>query len=102
MNPTFEDFWNAYDKKVGKKSKIEAKWNKLSLGTKLKIMDYIPKYKEAQPNKKYRKNPETFFNNDSWEDEIIYYNRAKVIPVNEPEHVSVFDKMRNNYGVTGS
>lgn len=75
--PTFEDFWNDYDKKVGKKSLIEKKWNKLDQDTKNKIMDYIPYYKHSQPDKKYRKNPETFLNNESWNDELIIPTNKK-------------------------
>ena len=70
-NIEFDIFWNFYDKKVGKKEKIETKWNKLTLEVQQKIIDYIPKYIESQPDKKYRKNPETFLNNESWNDEII-------------------------------
>lgn len=69
---SFENFWNLYDKKVGLKSKIEKKYNKLSLKDKMLIFEHLPKYKEAVPNKKYRKNPETYLNNKSWLDEIIY------------------------------
>lgn len=69
--PDFNDFWNLYDKKVGKKDKIEKKWNGLSQKTKEKIMEYIPNYIISQPNKRFRKNPETFLNNDGWEDELI-------------------------------
>lgn len=68
---SFEEFWNDYDKKVGDKSKIEKKYNALPIKTKESIKEYLPKYKKAQPNKKYRKNPETFLNNKSWNDEII-------------------------------
>ena len=75
---SFDKFWNLYDKKVGKKSKIEKKWNKLSDKDRKNIISYLPKYKEAQPNKKYRKNPETFLNNESWNDEIISDKKAKV------------------------
>lgn len=67
----FENFWNDYDKKVGKKSKIESKWNKLKESEREEIMDHIPKYKLSQPDKQYRKNPETYLNNRGWEDEII-------------------------------
>ena len=67
----FIKFWNLYDKKVGKKEKVEKKYNKLSLETKKKIFKHLVKYKEAQPNKQYRKNPDTYLNNDSWNDEII-------------------------------
>jgi hypothetical protein len=67
----FEDFWNEYDKKVGSKEKLIQKWKKISDDDKIMIKEYIPHYKIAQPNKQYRKNPETFLNNKSWNDEII-------------------------------
>ena len=35
------------------------------------MIKYIPNYKSATPDKKYRKNPETFLNNRSWKDELI-------------------------------
>ncbi len=70
--PEFEEFWNAYDKKVGSKDKISKKWNKLANRDKNLIMQYIPKYKNAVPDKQYRKNPETFLNNKSWNDELIF------------------------------
>lgn len=70
-NIPFEDFWDLYDKKVGDKVKIARKWEKLSEVDRQAIMLYVPKYKQAQPDKQYRKNPETFLNNKSWNDEII-------------------------------
>lgn len=73
--PTFDDFWDEYDKKVGSKDKIKKQWDKLPQKTKEQIMAYIPNYKLSQPDKKYRKNAETFFNNESWNDEIIYTNK---------------------------
>lgn len=69
--PAFSDFWNLYDKKVGSRDRIEKKWNSLSQKTKEQIIDYLPGYLEATPEKTYRKNPQTFLNNESWEDEII-------------------------------
>lgn len=71
--PSFDDFWDAYDKKVGR-DKCEGKWEYVSQSDREKIMAHIPLYKDAQPNKKYRKNPETYFNNKSWNDEIIISN----------------------------
>jgi uncharacterized protein YdaU (DUF1376 family) len=68
----FEIFWNLYDKKVGDKIKIEKKWNELNLEVQKQILEYIPKYKNSQPDKKFRKDPSTFFNNKGWNDEIIY------------------------------
>ena len=37
-------------------------------------MNYIELYKQSQPDKQFRKNPETFLNNKSWNDEIINTN----------------------------
>lgn len=67
----FSDFWILYDKKVGEKNKLEKKWLKLSDDDRTKIMQHIPKYKLSQPEKQYRKNPETYLNNKAWNDEII-------------------------------
>lgn len=66
----FESFWDLYDKKVGR-PKAEKKWAGLSKKDRLAVMEYIPKYKAAQPEKRYRKHPTTFLNNRAWEDEII-------------------------------
>lgn len=68
---SFSEFWDLYDKKTGK-FKCEKKWNKLNSTDRKLIMEYIPEYIKANPNKQYRKHPETFLNNRSWEDEIIY------------------------------
>ena len=67
----FEQFWDDYDKKVGDKNKLADKWKKIPESDKLRIMEYIPAYKKAQPEKRFRKNPETFINQKSWNDEII-------------------------------
>lgn len=74
INIGFENFWDLYDKKRGDKNKLEMKWISLTDEERQKIIDYIPKYKLSQPNKTYRKDPQTFFNNKSWNDEIIMSN----------------------------
>jgi len=71
INISFDTFWNAYNKKVGSIKKIEPKWNKLKDSERVAIIEYIPKYITAQPDKKFRKDPATFLNNESWNDEII-------------------------------
>lgn len=73
---TFEEFWELYDKKVGSKSKLKRKWELISESDRAKIKDYIPLYIHSQPDKRYRKNPETFLNNKSWNDEI--YGAKKI------------------------
>jgi len=81
---SFLTFWELYDKKVGR-PKCEKKWSKLSLEDQTKILDYIPRYKEATPDKKYRKNPETFLNNRSWEDELPAIKTApRILPTFTP------------------
>lgn len=71
INISFDDFWVLYDKKVGNKTKLEKKWNSLSDEQRETAMKHIPKYKKSQPDKMYRKNPETYLNNESYYDEII-------------------------------
>jgi len=77
VNVPFDSFWDLYDKKVGEKGKLFKKWLKLSDDERVKIIEHIPQYKLAQPDKKYRKNPETYLNNKSWNDEIINANGTK-------------------------
>jgi hypothetical protein len=71
INIDFEWFWNEYDKKVGDKQKLKKKWNKLTDIERQNAMNYIDLYKQSVPDKQFRKNPETFLNNKSWNDEII-------------------------------
>jgi len=71
VNIDFDFFWDFYDKKVGEKVKIKKKWDKLTDEEREKAFNFIESYKIAQPDKYYRKNPETFINNKSWNDEII-------------------------------
>lgn len=68
---TFEEFWNDYDKKIDSK-KCKVKWAKIPDADKLKIKEFLPKYKESTPDIQYRKNPATFLNNQCWNDQIVY------------------------------
>ena len=54
------------------------KWNKLSQKDKDNIMIYVPKYVEATPETKYRKNPETFFNRRAWENELPARSKEQI------------------------
>jgi hypothetical protein len=71
INIDFEYYWNEYDKKIGDKKKLKSKWDKLSDQERQDAMNYIDLYKISVPDKQFRKNPETFLNNKSWNDEII-------------------------------
>jgi len=71
INIDFEWFWDEYDKKVGMKDKLKRKWNNLTDQERQNAMNYIEIYKQSIPDKQFRKNPESFLNNKSWNDEII-------------------------------
>lgn len=68
--PSFQDFWDLYDKK-NDLSKCESKWKKINQGAREKIMHHLALYVRATPDKAFRKNPITYLNNESWNDEII-------------------------------
>ena len=92
INISFDKFWDLYDKKVDR-SKCEPKWEKLKDSDREKIMSHIPKYKISQPDKQYRKNPETYLNRNSWENEIISNKptsyREKNNNLNQTEQLSL-------------
>lgn len=71
VDSEFEIFWNLYDKKVGDKEKIKNKFFKLKDEERKKIFETLPKYVQSTLDKQYRKNPETYLNNKSWNDEIV-------------------------------
>lgn len=70
ININFDQFWNLYDKKEDK-DKCEKKWNALTDSERLEIMEKLPPYIEATPDKKFRKNPFTYLNNKAWNNEIV-------------------------------
>lgn len=67
--PTFDDFWNLYDRKEDKKDAIK-KWEKLNQLEKEYIMSFIPNYKLSLSDLKYQRNPVTFLNKRTWENEL--------------------------------
>lgn len=68
--PTFEQWWNLYAKKRGRK-KTETKWNKLSLQDKALCFRATPAYVASTPDVQYRLDPLTYLNGERWNDEII-------------------------------
>lgn len=66
----FDDFWNAYDYKKGGLAQLKAKWLSLSIEEQKLIMAHIPDYAKSTPDKKFRKHPLTYLNNESWLDEM--------------------------------
>ncbi|GEO03369.1 hypothetical protein AAE02nite_10330 [Adhaeribacter aerolatus] len=65
----FHKFWNAYNKKVGKK-KCQDFWNKLSDVTKEKIIKALPAYINKTPDINFRKDPLTWLRGEHWQDDL--------------------------------
>lgn len=66
----FSVFWELYGKKKGNKLKVEKKWNKLSLSTQEKIIETLPNFKKPISDIQFLPFPETYLNNERWNDEI--------------------------------
>jgi hypothetical protein len=66
----FDLFWNLYPKKIAK-NKCEPKWNKLDLEVQKLILETLPNFIKYKPFETYtHPNPETYFNQQRWNDEI--------------------------------
>lgn len=68
--PTFEDFWDAYGKKIDRPKCIRA-WGRLSQKDREAIMGHVPRYVAATPETKYRRNPLTYLNGENWNDDEL-------------------------------
>lgn len=74
---TFSDFWNLYGKKIDIK-RCEQKFKKLTNLQIEKIFKTLPAYLIYKPDSEFRKNPLTYLNNESWNDEIpLDYKNGK-------------------------
>jgi len=97
--PSFEDFWDLYDKKTGNKTLIKPKFDKLPQKVKEEILNYLPAYIESTPDKAYRKNPQTFLNNKAWEDELIKHNSNGRQQNNQPDYSNLERILANTEGL---
>lgn len=79
---SFDEFWNLYDKKVGDKTKLQKYWDSIKEAERHKIKEHIPMYIMSRPDKKFRKDPQTYLNNKSWNDEIILESET-IKPIQE-------------------
>ena len=68
LDYSFDDFWNAFNYKVGNKPRAEKIWKLLTPGERARIIDFIPKYHRYIMSKKIESTyPETFLNQRRWE-----------------------------------
>lgn len=79
----FDEFWDAYDKKRSR-PKAEVAWRKQKPDEEVRatIIAQAKAYREATPDKQFRKDPATWLNQRCWEDEILPANNGK------PRHTS--------------
>lgn len=70
----FEFFWNEYNKKVGDKKRCKKKWDKLHLEIQQKVLDSLPEFIKQFQDKQFQPHPETYLNQERWNDEIIIKN----------------------------
>lgn len=77
---SFEQFWDAYDKKKDAK-KCKARWDKIKDSEKEKILAHVPLYVKSTPDVTFRKNPLTYLNGECWNDQIPQSKPDTTIPL---------------------
>ena len=73
VNELFNRFWDLYDKKTNR-DKCFKKFSTLKAEEMEKVFSHLPNYVNSTPDKKFRKDPSTYLNNKSFNDEIIISN----------------------------
>jgi len=71
VNIEFFIFWDLYNKKVGSKAKCIKRWNLLTDKERDKIIETIPNFKDSITDMKFQPYPETYLNQERWNDEIV-------------------------------
>jgi hypothetical protein len=75
----FDIFWKLYDYNVGLRQ-VQQEWTSIlkEMPNEIpKILEHVPKYVKAKPDKKYRKKPENYLKERVWMDEIVDPNKPK-------------------------
>jgi hypothetical protein len=71
----FSEWWDMYDKKIDR-GKCEKKWAKLTDAEKRACIAATPAYVASTTDLQFRRNPMTYLNNKSWENQIIPRNNG--------------------------
>lgn len=90
---SFLGFWNVYNKKIDKK-KVESKWAKLKVSDKELILLKLPAYIKSTPDIKYRKNPLTYLNGESWNDEIAFKPESQNVTMGGSQNTADQEQVR--------
>ncbi len=90
----FDQVWDLYGKKGNKKTS-KKKWIKLSNENKQDIYNHLPAYTLSTPDKQYRKNFETYINQECWNDEVINHEQKNRLNGNTGGHrLSAVERVR--------
>jgi hypothetical protein len=73
VSELFNRFWSLYDKKTNREKCLK-KFSTLKAEEMEQIFIHLPDYVNSTPDKKFRKDPTTYLNNKSFNDEIIISN----------------------------
>lgn len=71
----FSEWWDMYDKKIDR-GKCEKKWEKLTDSERRACIAATPAYVASTSDIQFRRNPMTYLNNKSWENQIIPRNNG--------------------------
>ena len=97
----FEQWWNFYDNKKSK-SVAQKKFLALTLENQETCLKVVSQYVASTPDKKYRKYPVTYLNQESWNDEISNGEQKDDscvfggIDLSQPMSVKMADKVFGN------
>ena len=80
INIPFFEFWEKYNKKEGSKRNCEKKWNKLSDSDRQKIIETIPAFLSKIKDKQYQPYPETYLNQERWNNGELISERNLMSP----------------------
>ena len=73
----FERVWDLYGKK-GNRKKSKVRFSNLSKKVKQVLLTHIPIYVLSTPDKQFRKNFETYINQEAWNDETQKQNQVAI------------------------
>ena len=88
----FEKIWESYGKKGNKKTSL-GRFNRMTITNKKLMAEHLPKYILSKPDKQYRKNLETYINQECWNDEIEDYTNEKTA-TNQRNYETPTDRAR--------
>ena len=93
----FEVIWELYEKKGNRKTSLQ-KFKRLTKVNLELLRIHLPKYVLATPDKQYRKNFETYLNQESWSDEIPQTGFIKTIEQTQSEAQAQVERVKKSMG----